>query len=82
MPQGASTVAAIASALLLAGCEIDGSDNLPRVPDQGLIMLAEANWHEAETEAQIAAAVSMTGYRSTSPAAMYSRRGPQQHACF
>ncbi len=44
-------------AAMLAGCEIDGSDNLPRVPDQGLFMLAEANRHEAETEAQVAAAV-------------------------
>lgn len=44
-------------AVLLAGCEIDGSDNLPRVPDQGLFMLAEANRHEAEDEAQVAAAV-------------------------
>ena len=45
------------AALLLAGCEIDGDDNLPRVPDQGLFLLAEANRHEAEDEAQIAAAV-------------------------
>ena len=42
---------------MLAGCGIDGDDNLPRVPDQGLFMLAEANRHEAEDEAQIAAAV-------------------------
>jgi hypothetical protein len=50
-------IAAIALAFLLAGCDIDGSDNLPRVPDQGLVMLAEANRHEAEDTAQIAAAV-------------------------
>ena len=47
----------VAGAVMLAGCEIDGSDNLPRVPDQGLFMLAEANRHEADTAAQIAAAV-------------------------
>ena len=51
------SVGAVLTALLLAGCEIDGDDNLPRVPDQGLFMLAEANRHEAEDEAQIAAAV-------------------------
>lgn len=48
---------AIVLAVLLAGCEIDGGDNLPRVPDQGLFMLAEANRHEAEDESQVAAAV-------------------------
>ena len=48
---------AIGLAVLLAGCEIDGGDNLPRVPDQGLVMYAEANRHEAEDTAQIAAAV-------------------------
>jgi hypothetical protein len=47
----------ILSVLVLSGCEIDGSDNLPRVPDQGLFMLAEVNRHEAEDEAQVAAAV-------------------------
>jgi len=44
-------------ALLFAGCDIDGGDNLPRVPDQGLFLYAEANRHEAEDSAQIAAAV-------------------------
>jgi len=48
---------AIGLAVLLAGCEIDGGDNLPRVSDQGLVMYAEANRHEAEDTAQIAAAV-------------------------
>lgn len=47
--------------LLLAGCEIDGGDNLPRVPDQGLFMYAEANWHEAEDSAQIAVGVFKDG---------------------
>lgn len=47
----------VLSVLVLSGCEIDGSDNLPRVPDQGLFMLAEVNRHEAEDEAQVAAAV-------------------------
>ncbi len=49
--------ATITALYLLAGCEIDGSDNLPRVPDQGLVMYAEANWHEAEDETQLAAGV-------------------------
>ena len=52
-----STVVAFALGFMLAGCEIDGGDNLPRVPDQGLFMLAEANRHETEETAQIAAAV-------------------------
>jgi hypothetical protein len=47
----------VLSVLVLSGCEIDGSDNLPRVPDQGLFMLAEVNRHEAEDEAQVATAV-------------------------
>ena len=42
---------------VLAGCEIDGSDNLPRVPDQGLFILADANRHEGDDSAQVAAAV-------------------------
>jgi len=47
----------LVAAVILAGCEIDGGDNLPRVPDQGLFMLADANRHEAEDSAQVAAAV-------------------------
>jgi hypothetical protein len=46
---------------LLAGCDIDSSDNLPGVPELGLFMSAEANQHEAEDEAQIAAAVFRDG---------------------
>lgn len=49
--------ASIAIIFVLNACEIDGSDNLPRVPDQGLFMLADANRHEAEDSAQVAAAV-------------------------
>lgn len=48
-------------ALIAAGCEIDGSDNLPGVPDLGLFMYAESNRHEAEDSAQIAAAVFKDG---------------------
>lgn len=51
------TPATIAAAVLLAGCEIEGSDNVPRVPDQGLFMYAEANRHEAEDTAEVVAAV-------------------------
>jgi hypothetical protein len=54
---GKSAIVAVASGFILAGCDIDGGDNLPRVPDQGLVMLAEASRHEAEDIAQIAAAV-------------------------
>ncbi len=39
------------------GCEVDGGDNLPGVTDLGLFMYTEANWHESEDTAQIAAAV-------------------------
>ena len=49
--------ASVAVVVLLAGCEIDGGDNLPRVPDQGLFMYAEANRHEAEGSAEVVAAV-------------------------
>jgi len=48
-------------AYLLAGCDIDGSDNLPGVPDLGLFMYAEANRHELEDSAQVAAAVFKDG---------------------
>lgn len=41
----------------LSGCGIDGGDNQPRVPDQGLFIYAEANRHEAEDEADVVAAV-------------------------
>ena len=49
--------AGITTVLLLNACDVDGGDNLPRVPDQGLFMLADANRHEAEDSAQVAAAV-------------------------
>ena len=44
-------------AFALTGCDVDGGDNLPRVPDQGLFMLADANRHESDDSAQVAAAV-------------------------
>jgi hypothetical protein len=44
-------------AFVLTGCEIDGGDNQPRVPDQGLFMYAEANRHEAADSAEVVAAV-------------------------
>lgn len=50
-------VAAVFLTVALMGCEIDGGDNLPRVPDQGLFMYAEANRHEAEDSAEVVAAV-------------------------
>ena len=46
---------------LFVGCDIDSSDNLPGVPELGLFMYAEANQHEAEDSAQIAAAVFRDG---------------------
>ena len=49
--------AAILTAFLLTACDIDGGDNLPRVPDQGLFMLADVNRHEGDDSAQVAAAV-------------------------
>lgn len=53
-----STVsAAVVAASLLTACDIDGGDNLPRVPDQGLFMLADVNRHEGDDSAQVAAAV-------------------------
>ena len=40
-----------------SGCTIEGGDNQPRVPDQGLFIYAEANRHEAEDTADVVAAV-------------------------
>ena len=48
-------------AFAFSGCEIQGSDNVPNVPDLGLFMYAEANRHEAEDTAQVAAAVFKDG---------------------
>jgi len=48
-------------ALLLTGCEVDGSNNLPGVPDLGLFMYTETNRHESEDTAQVAAAVFRDG---------------------
>mgnify|MGYP000088198974 FL=1 len=48
-------------AVLLTGCEVDGSDNLPGVPDLGLFMYTETNRHESEEIAQVAAAVYKDG---------------------
>lgn len=58
---GGGLVGAVLFALILPGCELDGSDNLPRVPDQGLFMYAEANRHQDEDKAQIVAAVFKDG---------------------
>ena len=48
-------------AILITGCEVDGGDNLPGVPDQGLFMYTETNRHESEEIAQVAAAVYKDG---------------------
>ena len=55
------TLSAIFLAYFLTGCDVDGSNNLPRVPDVGLVMYAEANWHESQDTAQVAAAVFIDG---------------------
>ncbi len=44
-----------------AGCDVDSSNNTPPVPTTGLVMYAEANLHESEETAQIAAAVYLDG---------------------
>ena len=44
-------------AITSSSCGIDGGDNQPRVPDQGLFIYAEANRHEAEDTADVVAAV-------------------------
>ena len=46
---------------LVAGCDVDSGNNLPPVPDKGLAMYAEANLHESQDTAQIAAAVYRDG---------------------
>ena len=55
------TLSAIFLTSFLTGCDVDGSNNLPRVPDVGLAMYAEANWHESQDTAQVAAAVFIDG---------------------
>ena len=52
---------AIVITFLLAGCDINGGDNLPAVPGLGLFMFAEADHHETEDTAQISAAVFRDG---------------------
>lgn len=54
-------VVAVFFVSILAGCEVDGGNNLPPVPVTGLVMYAEANLHESEETAQIAAAVYRDG---------------------
>jgi hypothetical protein len=53
--------AAIFFIYMLAGCDVDSSNNIPPVPSSGLVMYAEANLHESEETAQIAAAVYRDG---------------------
>ena len=55
------TLSAIFLTSFLTGCDVDGSNNLPRVPDVGLVMYAEANRHESQDTAQVAAAVFIDG---------------------
>jgi len=47
---------AIVLTFLIVGCEVESSDNLPDVSESGLFMYAEANLHDAEETAPIAAA--------------------------
>jgi hypothetical protein len=58
---GYKIAATITFIYVLAGCEVDSSNNIPPVPDTGLVMYAEANLHESEETAQIAAAVYRDG---------------------
>lgn len=53
--------AAIFFIYTLAGCDVNSSDDIPPVPGAGLVMYAEANLHESEETAQIAAAVYRDG---------------------
>ena len=53
--------AAIFSFYMLAGCDIDSGNNLPPVSTTGLVMYAEANLHESQDTAEIAAAVYRDG---------------------
>jgi len=48
-------------AYLLVGCDVDSGNNLPPGSDRGLVMYAEANLHESQDTAQIAAAVYRDG---------------------
>lgn len=50
-------LSAIVIRYLLVACDVDSSNNFPRVPDVGLFIYVEANQHESQDEAQLAAAV-------------------------
>ena len=52
---------AIVFTFLLAGCDINGGDDIANVPALGLFMFAEADHHETEDTAQISAAVFRDG---------------------
>ncbi len=54
-------LSAIVITYLLVTCDVDSSNNFPRVPDVGLFIYAEANQHESQDEAQLAAAVFKDG---------------------
>ncbi|GMR01313.1 MAG: hypothetical protein BMS9Abin19_0684 [Gammaproteobacteria bacterium] len=56
-----SKISAFILVFLLTGCDINGSDNLPGVPDLGLFMFVEVNRHETEDSAQVTAAVFKDG---------------------
>ena len=64
-PAPVTSIYKIAAAIFfiytLAGCDVDSSNNIPPVPTTGLVMYAEANLHESEETAQIAAAVYRDG---------------------
>ncbi len=54
-------LSAIVITYLLVACDVDSSNNFPHVPDVGLFIYAEANQHESQDEAQLAAAVFKDG---------------------
>ena len=47
----------VLAAFTSSGCGIEGGDYQPCVPDQGLLISAEANRHEAEDTADVVAAL-------------------------
>jgi hypothetical protein len=56
-----NVIFAIFLLFILTGCDFTTSDNLPKVPELGLVMYAEANRHENEDVAQVIAAVYKDG---------------------
>ena len=46
---------------MISGCDVESDNNLPNVPQTGHFIYAEANLHDTQQDAQVAAAVFIDG---------------------